>query len=581
MDGSSNNKPNGAEIIAQILAAHHVRTVFCLAGTAHTHLLVALEARAIRVVSCRHETNTILAADGYARVSGQVGVALIKNEQGLPNAMTGICTANAACSPVLILSSLAPRGHLESGADYGAAELDMAQGAAKWVRTVPKADRLAEYVAAGLRQAMEGRPGVALLGLPQEFEAQAVEALASVPSHPKASRMRPVDADISALADAVMEAKRPMLLAGFGATLSGAGPVLRRLAERWRLPVLGNSMGRGLVPEDDRLGFSWPLAQVAARDADFVLACGLRFTQRMGYGLPPRFGKEARFAQIDIHAEEIGRNRPVDIALQGDVTATLEALEAELDRRGYAGAGEPDWVLAAMSRRLARIDELGRDMAAETHPYAIGRALEAHLPADAVVVGDGADILNWLHGVYRVKSPRAYMDHYPLGSMGVGTGLALGAAAALRDEAEREGRAEPRKLVLLTGDGAFGFYCGELHSFQHGDFPIMVIVANDGAWGTEHHGQKKALGRSYNCLLGKSDYEKIGMAFGFDGAKIEKPAEVEGAIATALKAGGRTILNILTDTDAGLVRKTDPRVQTVAFEDLASSLKNHYTPDVA
>lgn len=581
MDGNPRNNPNGAEIIAQVLAAHGVRTVFCLAGTAHTHLLVALEAHAIRVVSCRHETNTVLAADGYARVSGEIGVALIKNEQGLPNAMTGIATANAACSPVLILSSLAPRGHLEAGADYAAAELEMALPAAKWVRMVPAAERLAEYVAAGLRQAVEGRPGVAFLGMPQEFQAKAVDALASVPRHPKVGRARPSDQDIAALADAVTASKRPMLLTGFGATLSGAGPVLRRLAERWRLPVLGNSMGRGLVPEDDVLGFSWPLAQIAARDADFVLACGLRFTQRMGYGLPPRFGKDAIFAQIDIDAEEIGRNRPVDIALQGDVTATLEALEAELDRRGWKGAGEPDWVLAAMQKRLARIDELGRDMDAETHPYAIGRALQAHLPDDAVVVGDGADILNWLHGVYRVKSPRCYMDHYPFGSMGVGTGLALGAAAALKDEAEREGRAEPRKLVLLTGDGAFGFYCGELHSFQHGDFPITVIIANDGAWGTEHHGQKKALGRSFNCLLGKSDYELIGMAFGFAGQKVETPAEVEPAIVAALESGGRSILNVLTDTEAGLVRKTDPRVQTVAFEDLASSLKTHYTPDVA
>ena len=143
-----------------------------------------------------------------------------------------------------------------------------------------------------------------------------------------------------------------------------------------------------------------------------------------------------------------------------------------------------------------------------------------------MVVGDGADILNWLHGVYFCRSARSYMDHYPFGSMGVGTGLALGAAVGLREEARQRSGA-PRTLVLLTGDGAFGFYCGEIHSFAKAGLKIIVIVANDGAWGAEHHGQLHALGASYNCLLGKSDYQHIGEAFGFEGVKIERADAVE------------------------------------------------------
>jgi acetolactate synthase-1/2/3 large subunit len=200
------------------------------------------------------------------------------------------------------------------------------------------------------------------------------------------------------------------------------------------------------------------------------------------------------------------------------------------------------------------------------------------MPDDAVLVGDGADILNWLHGAYFRRTPHGYTDHYPFGSMGVGTGLALGAAAALDDEARETGRR--RALALLTGDGAFGFTCGELHSFRQAGFPLTVIVANDGAWGTEHHGQKKALGTSWNCLLGKSAYHHVGTAFGFASAEIAEPTQVEPAIAEALAGGGRHLLNVLTDTEAGALRKTDPRVQTVAFEDLVSSLRTHYTPEV-
>lgn len=575
---STSHDVKGGAIIARSLQQHGVKTVFSLAGTAHTYLLEALAPLGIDVVSTRHETNTVLAADGYTRTSGKVGVALLKNDQGLPNAMTGICTANAACSPVVVLSSLSPSSSIECNGEFS--ELDIVKPVAKWVRIVPSAERLAEYVAMAFHQATSGRPGVAVLGIPQEFQGFRVTPPEGSLVHPPMRHPAIDMADADALVALVMQAERPMILAGGGALASGAGAVLTELARTYKIPVLGNSHGRGLVAEDNEFGFPWALAQVAAKQADLVIAVGIRMTQRLGYGLPPRFSKSATFVQIDVHAEEIGRNRPVDLGIVADATSAMQALAAGLAAKTFAGFASTQWVQDAMIARRARIDEIGRDQDDEIHPYRIGRALEDMLDDDAVLVGDGADILNWLHGVYFAKNPRGYMDHYPFGSMGVGTGLALGAAAALRDEAKETGR-PMRQLVLLTGDGAFGFYCGELHSFTRAELPVTIIVANDGAWGTEHHGQLKALGASYNCLLGKSDYHYVGQAFGFEAHKIFECTHVEGRIEAALASGGRTILNVLTDTDAGRVRKTDPRVQTIAFEDLASSLKTHSTPDVA
>jgi acetolactate synthase-1/2/3 large subunit len=573
------NTRTGADLIADSLVAHGVQTVFCLAGTAYTFVLRALAARGVAIISCRHEASCVLAADGYARVSGRPGVALLKNDQGLPNAMTGICTANAACSPVVVLTSLGPRSSIEAGGDYHAAELEMAVPVSKWVRSAPAAERLGEFLATAFRQATSGRPGVAILAFPQEMQSREVPPEAPCPVHPAPLPARPDPAAIARLADMVQAAQRPILLAGAGAMLSGAGPALTTLAERHGLPVFGNSLGRGLVPEDGRRGFSWPFAQAAARQADLVIAAGIRMTQRLGYGLAPRFAADARFVQVDILAEEIGRNRAVDLAIHADAAATLAALADELAARGQA-AQPATWLPEALAARATRIAEIGHAEDGDIHPYRIGRALAELLPPDAVVVGDGADILNWLHGVYVVQHPRCYMDHYPFGSMGVGTGLALGAAAALRDEARATGR-PARPLVLLTGDGAFGFYCAELHSFTHAELPLTVLIANDGAWGTEHHGQLKAIGESYNTLLGKSDYHLVGEAFGFASRRVAAPRDVRPAIADALSQGGRMLLNILTDTDAGALRKSDPRVQTVAFEDLASSLRTHHTPDVA
>jgi acetolactate synthase-1/2/3 large subunit len=329
-----------------------------------------------------------------------------------------------------------------------------------------------------------------------------------------------------------------------------------------------------------KLGFAWPLAQVAAKDADVVLIVGLRMSQRMGYGLAPRFAAAAKFIQIDIAAKVIGRNRAVDVPIVADARQAVEALHAALAAMAYHPAGDPTWVNDALKIRQARIDELGRGEAGPIHPYRMARDLMAQLPENAVYVGDGADIQNWMHAILRVRSERAFMDHYPLGSMGIGTPLAVGAAAAAREQAEESGEVE-RPVVLVTGDGSFGFYCSELNAAALAGLKIVCLISNDGAWGTEKHGQLSALGKTVNCELGQWDYHLIAHAYGLNGERIERSEDIAPALRRAFAADKTTVLNVITDPMAGLVRKQDPRVQTVAFEDLVSSQKKHYTPAIA
>jgi acetolactate synthase-1/2/3 large subunit len=577
---NAGNRLNGGQVIVRALQRFGVRTAFSLAGTAHTHVLFAMEDAKFRIVSGRHETGTVAAADGYARVSGRLGVALIKADQGLPNALTAIMTAQLACSPVLVLASLTPANTLEAEGEDDNDILDLIKAHTKWARTVPDPERLAEYVEAGARQALSGRPGVAVLGIPQNFEAAAVEYAERAREAARPVPPAPDPTAIAAAAARIARAKRPLILAGTGAALADSGEALRRLATEFRLPVLGNALGRGLVPEDDRLGFSWPLAQVAAKEADLVLAVGLRLTQRFGYGLAPRFAPDATFIQVDIHPPAMGRNRPVDVAITADARLATEALHEALARTGYRAGGDPTWVNDALATRNARIAELGRDDAAPIHPYRVARDLMACMPADAIYVGDGADIQNWMHGILRIRHPRGFMDHYPLGSMGIGTPLALGAAAAARDIAEETGTPE-RPVVLVTGDGSFGFYCAEFNGAALAGLKIICVISNDGAWGTEKHGQMNALGRTVNCVLGQADYHLIAEAFGCRGERIEEPAALLPALRRAFAAEGSTVLNVITDPAAGIVRKQDPRVQTVAFDDLVTNMKKHYTPAVA
>ena len=577
--GGQTNQTMGGDVIADALKGYGVHTVACLSGTAHTHLLFAFENRDMAIISGRHETATVAVADGYARVSGRFGVALIKADQGLPNAMSGILTAQQACSPVVVLVSLLPDPKREAADEWPNDWLDMVKPYVKWARSVPTADRLEEFVHAAVRTVQTGRPGVAVLGIPQQFEGQVVETAAT--ATPAATQPpAPNREAIEAAADLLTQAERPMILAGSGTAWSEAGPALRDLAETFRYPVLANALGRGLVPEDMTLGFSWPLAQVAAKDADVVLVVGLRLTERIGYGLAPRFAADAKFIQIDVIPEEIGRNRVIEVPIAADARLAVEALSAALKQRNVKPNGDPTWVNDALKNRLTRMEELGKDNDAPVHPYRIARDLMELMPDNAVYVGDGADVQNWMHAYLRIRSERGFIDHYPLGSMGIGTPLAIGAAAAAKDMAEETGDA-PRPVVLVTGDGAFGFYAAEFNAAALAGLKIVCIISNDGAWGTEKHGQLNAVGKSVNCELGQWDYHLVGEMFGGRGEKVESPADVKPAIERALKADTFSVTNVLTDPMAGLVRKQDPRVQTIAFEDLVSSLKTHYTPDVA
>jgi acetolactate synthase-1/2/3 large subunit len=533
------------------------------------------------MISGRHETATVAAADGYARVSGKLGIAMIVGDQGLPNAMTGICTAQEACSPVLVLVTLPTPSQTEAVSERTNDGLDMAKPYVKWARTVPDVNRLEEYVHAAAKQALTGRPGVALLGIPGGMEARAVDIVERIETPLTIpANGAPTDEAVAQAAELLSKAKRPMVIVGTGAALSGAGPALRKLAATYGFPVLANALGRGLVPEDLVHGFPWPLAQVAAKHADVVLCIGARLTQRLGYGLPPRFSAGAKFIQVDIHGEELTRNRVPDLPIIGDARMLVEKLDTALAKRGLKNPGPPTWVNEAMTTRTARINELGQDAHGPIHPYRVAREMMKLMPADAIYVGDGADIQNWMHAILRVRSERSFMDHYPMGSMGIGTPLAIGAAAAMKEEAAATGK-PVRPVVLVTGDGAFGFYPSEFNGAVMAGLKLVCIISNDGGWGTEKHGQIKNLGSHINTELGHCDYHLIGQAFGAMGLRVESAAEIAPALARAFAADGPSVVNVITDPMAGKVRKEDPRVQCIAFEDLVSSLKTHYTPDVA
>jgi len=574
------NEITGGMVISRTLKRLGIGSVFSLAGASHTYLLDAMDKDEFAIISNRHETATVAAADGYARVTGKPGVALIISDQGMPNAVGGILTAHEACSPVIIIVARLPTNWIQPQSEVDHDALSLVRPITKWARTIHEAGRLREYVETAYRQATTGRPGPVVLQVPQEFLAQTIQNVEELDA-PVTQAIRPGPAPdaVAAAADLLAKAKRPMVIAGSGAMWAGAGPALRELSSTWNIPVLGNAGGRGLVPEDDDLGWSWPLAQVAAKEADVVMWVGARMTQRMGYGMAPRFSAEAKFIQIDITGEEIGRNRAVEVPIVADGAHTVAAIVEELSNRKTKSKAAPKWLKDALNERLSFIETIGLGDDGAIHPYRMARELMARMPANAIYVGDGADVQNWMHAILRIKSERGFLDHYPLGSMGIGTPLALGAATGAREMAKETGEA-PRPVFLVTGDGAFGFYPSEFNGAVLGGLKITTLISNDGAWGTEKHGQLQVMDRPVNTLFGDVHYDLIGKAFGCHAERVTDPKDLGAVLDRAIAAKEAAVIDVVTDADAGKLRKEDPRVQMIAFSDLVASRNSQYKAEV-
>ena len=324
----------GGMVVSRALARYGVRTVFAVAGASHSFLLDALERDGFEIISSRHESGCVGAADGYARVTGKLGVALIIADQGTPNAINGIATAFHACAPVLVLIARLPNSWTEAESEYDSAKHPLVDSITKWARTVPAAERLAEYVDTAAKRALAGRRGPTVLQVPQEYlQATLPNAGSAAQAAPQLSRAAADPAAIEAAAALLAAARRPLLIVGAGACYGAAGTTLRTLVDACDLPIAGNGLGRGLVAEDWERSFNWPIMQLVAKEADVVCVIGARLKQRLGYGLPPRFAADAKFIQIDVEAEELSRNRRIDVPIAADAGLACAQLLAALPRR--------------------------------------------------------------------------------------------------------------------------------------------------------------------------------------------------------------------------------------------------------
>jgi acetolactate synthase-1/2/3 large subunit len=520
------------------LTAHGVDTLFTLSG-GHVFLLYdAARAAGVRLVDVRHEQTAGFAAEAWARLARGPGVAAVTAGPGVFNAVNAVATAQKNGSALVLLGGRAPQWRWGRGSLQEVDHVPVLASLAKtaWTAGPDLMPRLAD----ALRLARTPPRGPVFVDLPLDLSPADLPRCAA--AEPPARRAADPD-EIRRVAGLVAASERPVLVAGSGVWADGAWGALAVYAEAAGVPVFANGMGRGVLPADHPLAFSRSRG-LALREADLILVAGTPIDFRLGFG--DGWASGARFVHLE--------SAPELLATQPAPAATLAA-DLELAFGALAGAAQRarsgDWRhrLREEERRLeASVADARASDREPIHPLRVYGELARVLERDAIVVGDGGDFVSWAGRELATSTPGSFLDAGPLGCLGAGPGAALAARLLHPD----------RQVVLLAGDGAFGFAALDFETFVRHKLPVVVVVGNNAMWALEKHLMRKYF--DYDVVADLSPatrYDKLAEALGGHGELVERPAALGPALQRAFAAGGPALLDVRIDPAAVYPRNAD------------------------
>lgn len=533
---------HGGRLVADHLADEGIDALFTLTGGHISPIFDGCKDRGIRVIDVRHEQAAAHAADAYARLTFRPGVAAVTAGPGVTDAITGVTNAFYANSPVVLLGGRNPLALEGMGALQDAPQLELLRPVAKRVDTVLETRRTREVLDAAFRAALAPRMGPAYVDLPMDVLMTPVDPDTLAVSGGQRATVPPApDPDaVAAVADLLAAAERPVVLCGSGTYWAQASDALDQLARTAGLPVYVNGMARGILPSDHPHLLALSRRQ-ALRQADVVLALGIDFDFRIGYGRPPAYRDDVEVVHVDPQPDRIGHNRPVAHGIVSDVASFLRALLAHDARFGRTGA--TPWfeqLRAEESRRRAARDGAAASDASPVHPLRFAREVARWADPDAIVIGDGGDIVAHTAGQVRIDRPGHWMDPGPFGCLGVGAPFALAAAHVHPD----------KQVLVVYGDGSFGFNAMEFESAARQGLPFVGIVGNDGAWGEMKAFHERVYGSDgmvAQDLDQQVAYERVVEALGGYGERVERPEEIGPALDRAAASGVPALVNVLLD----------------------------------
>ncbi len=523
-------------LIARRLRASGIDTVFTLSGGHLFSIYDGCRAEGIRLIDTRHEQTAAFAAEGWSKVTRVPGVAALTAGPGVTNGMSAMAAAQQNQSPLVVLGGRAPAMRWGQGSLQEIDHVSFVEPLTRFAATAPSPESVGPLVDEALRSAMGTPSGVSFVDFPLDHVFGLVEGAdgegPGVLTQPPASPTRADGAKIDAAIRLLADARRPVIMAGTNVWWGHAETALLRLAEELRIPVLMNGMARGVVPADHELAFSRARSK-ALKEADIALVVGVPMDFRLGFG--GVFGTDTKIVVADRSEPERPHPRAVEAALYGDLSATLSAL---------AGVALPDhqaWLAdlraVEVAARAAENAELADDRM-PLHPMRVYGELIPMLARDAIVVIDAGDFGSYAGRMIDSYVPGAWLDSGPFGCLGSGPGYALAAKLA-RPE---------RQVVLLQGDGAFGFSGMEWDTLVRHGVQVVSIIGNNGIWALEKHPMEALYGYSVVAELRPGTrYDHVVSALGGHGELVSTPNELRPALDRAFGSGLPAVVNVLTD----------------------------------
>jgi acetolactate synthase-1/2/3 large subunit len=526
---------HGGELVARSLAAQGVSTLYTLCGGHVAPIYDGCLNHNIAVIDFRHEQAAAHAADAYARLTRNVGVALVTAGPGVTDAVTGVANAYQARSPMILLGGAAPLKTKGMGALQEMPQVEMFRTFTKASFTIERTEDIPERMAEAYRHALSGRPGPVFVELPFDVLFNAVDAPEQMPDRVTVAPVEPPVSAVQAMFDLLRAAERPLIIAGTQVYWDDAGEALRELTEATAMPVFTNGAGRGALSMAHPHCFKAARSK-ALRAADVVLLIGTPLDFRLKYGRDD-WNPDSKLIQIENDAAELNHNRLAEVAVVADARLVLEALAEGLQGVRFEPwlAQVAEWERARNEKQAAweRLDDV------PVNHFRFAAEVQRLVDENTIVIGDGGDIVSACAKVLTVTRTGQWLDPGPLGCLGVGAPFAI-AAQHLYPE---------RRVLILSGDGSFGLNGFEFDTAVRFGLPIVAIVGNDAGWGQIRGPQVQMVGaeRAIATSLAPTRYDKVVEALGGYGELVTMPGDIVPALERAFAVGKPACVNVMLD----------------------------------
>ena len=527
---------SGGEALAKSLVSEGVEVVFGIPGIQVYGIVAALrDEPGIRMITTRHEQAATHMADGYARASGEPGVALVVPGAGLYNAASGLATAYSRSTPVLLIAGEIPRRSI--GKNIGAVhevadQAGTVRSVTKWQRQASRPREVPEAVFEAFRQMRTGRPRPVLIEMPPEAGVEREEVELRDPA--RATRIVPSPEDLREAARVISRSSMPLIYAGGGVARSDAEEALVKLAEATNIAVITSSGGKGTIPDSHPLSYGSCFSPRGERQemnqlfevmqsADVVIGIGARFS----LGNPA--GEASTLVNINIDHEELTRHQANTIPLHGDARATIEVLLPLLIEAGAEERPSPAEAVSAARKLIAYYD-----IRLKEPQYPVLEAMQRGIPEDAFIVWDVTQFGYYARTHYQVNHPKTYIDSGYSFNLGYAYPTALGVKVARPD----------RPVICMAGDGGFMFNAPELSTaLKYGINVVAVVFSND-SYGNVARDLDDAFGGTYGTDLHNPDFVRFAESFGAVGMRADDPMELETLIPLALERQSPVLIDV-------------------------------------